>query len=299
VTDPVFVIAGPTASGKSSLAVAKAQKENGVVINADSVQIYAALPLLAAQPSPAEREAAPHRLYGVLAPQEKCSAMRWRDMALAEIAAARRAGKTPIVVGGTGLYLKALIEGLSPVPPVPEDVRAAAAARQKELGNPAFHAELAARDPAMGAQLHPNDTQRLIRARSVLEATGKSLAHWQSLAPEDEDGLTFHVTLVMPPRDVLSERCDRRFGLMMDAGALEEARGLHERIEAGEIAAGVPVTHALGFHELRAYLRGEISLEDAVARAKIVTRQYAKRQATWFRGQMKPHPRIADIVQIS
>lgn len=288
MSKPVLIIAGPTAGGKSARALEIARTRNGVIINADSMQIYDALPLLTAQPAAQDRADAPHALYGVLPVHEPCSAQRWRGLADAEIKKAHAAGMLPIVTGGTGFYIRALTEGFSPVPEVPLAVREEAAAVQRELGNPAFHAALAQRDPAMAERLHPNDTQRLVRAWEVLEYTGTSLAEWQEApaagAPENYD---FIFEVILPERDELRARCDARFDAMMEAGALEEARAFYEQIKAGAIKEEEAITHALGFRPLCAYLRGEISLMEAVGLAKIETKQYAKRQSTWFRNQVK------------
>jgi tRNA dimethylallyltransferase len=296
------IVAGPTGGGKSAAALRLAQEENGVIINADSLQVYDALHILTAHPPPADTARAPHRLYSWLAAHESCSAMRWREAARAEMRAAAAAGKLPILVGGTGLYIKSLIESLAPIPPVPEGIRARAAALQAEAGNPGFHALLAARDPAMAARLHPNDTQRLIRAWEVFEATGRSLAAWQEMPPEPDpegDAFRYHVKILSLPRAELRARCNRRFDQMLEQGALDEVRALDAEIAAGRLAPGAPVTQALGFAPLRAALRGEMTLAEAAARAKIDTRQYAKRQDTWFRHQLRPHPRIAAIESFS
>lgn len=284
---PVYVIAGPTASGKSSRAVGLAGRVDGVIVNADSVQLYDALPLLTAAPAQKDRQDVEHRLYGVLAPDAACSARRWSEMALAEISDIQARGQTPILVGGTGFYFKALIDGFSPIPDVPESVRRAAADLQRELGNPAFHAYLAGRDPCMGARLHPHDTQRLIRACEVLDFTGRSLAEWQA-EPRvgGAQGLDFHYEIILPDREVLYAACDRRFDEMMAAGALEEVRIFDERLRHGELPEDCPPTRALGFQELRRYLKGSIGLTEAVTLAKAQTRHYAKRQTTWFRNQM-------------
>lgn len=284
----VLIIAGPTAGGKSARALAVAQKHNGIIINADSMQIYNALPLLTAQPTQEERAQSPHTLYATLPPQEPCSAQKWRAMAAAEINKAHASGQLPIITGGTGFYIRALTEGFSPVPEIPLSVREEGNELQKRLGNPAFHAELEKRDPAMAARLHPNDTQRLIRAWEVLEFTGTSLAQWQEApatgAPAEYD---FKFELILPERAELRARCDRRFDTMITSGALDEARQFHEQIESGAVSADAAVTHALGFRPLQKYLRGEISFDEAVTLAKTETKQYAKRQATWFRNQVK------------
>lgn len=285
---PVLIIAGPTAGGKSARALGIARARNGVIINADSMQVYGALPLLTAQPAAGDTAQAQHALYATLPPHEICSAQRWRDMAVAEIDKAHAAGQLPIVTGGTGFYIRALTEGFSPVPEVPLNVREDGNALQKKLGNPGFHAALAERDPVMAARLHPNDTQRLIRAWEVLEFTGTSLAEWQAHpAIGAPSGYAFEYELILPEREELRARCDRRFDMMMAAGALDEVRAFAARIEAGAVPADAAVTHALGFQPLRRHLRGEISLAEAVTLAKIETKQYAKRQSTWYRNQIK------------
>ncbi|WP_431857993.1 tRNA (adenosine(37)-N6)-dimethylallyltransferase MiaA [Azospirillum sp.] len=278
----VIVIGGPTASGKSGLAVDIAEAFGGTVINADSMQLYRELDVLAARPGAEDLARAPHRLYGVLPGSERGSAARWRDMALAEIADARAAGRLPVVVGGTGLYLRALMEGLSTVPPVPEAIRHAAHARLKALGGEAFRAELVARDPAM-ARLNPGDTTRLTRAWEVLEATGRPLSAWQAEHAEGPPpGLRFQVYVIDPPRADLYARCDARFAWMLERGALEEVREL----DALGLDPALPVMKALGVPELRAHLHGDLSLEAAAAKAQQSTRHYAKRQLTWFRHQL-------------
>ena len=283
----IVIIAGPTASGKSAKAIEIAHAQGGVIINCDSMQIYDGLPLLTAQPSAEDRELAPHALYGALHPNETCSAGRWREMAQPLIEKILGDGQTPVICGGTGLYIMALTEGLSPIPDVPASIREAAIAKQQALGNPAFHAELTKRDPEMAARLHPLHTARLVRAWEVLEATGKSLAAWQALdrlaPPPDWD---FEIHKIMPERNVLHERCNARFIQMMESGALEEVSDFSAKIDSGEINADIPLTKALGFKPLRAYLKGEIKKDEAIARAQADTRQYAKRQVTWFRHQL-------------
>lgn len=285
----VHIIAGPTAGGKSARALELAAQKNGTIINADSMQIYDALPLLTAQPIAHDKSTAPHRLYGHLAPDRACSAQDWAALARTEIKNALSAEQAPIIVGGTGFYLKALMDGLSPIPDVPPSVRERAIALQQELGNPAFHAALAVRDPVMAARLHPNDTQRLIRSWEVFEATGHSLAHWQALPPQESghDVYDFEIELILPERDTLYERCNMRFDAMMKAGVLEEVKAFDDLIKKGIVPANVAITHALGFRPLQSYLQGALSLEDAIEKAKAETRQYAKRQVTWFRHQIQ------------
>ncbi|WP_158043949.1 tRNA (adenosine(37)-N6)-dimethylallyltransferase MiaA [Skermanella pratensis] len=282
---PVVVVGGPTASGKSALALDLAEEFGGTVINADSMQIYAELPVLTARPTAADEARAPHRLYGALSAAERCSAARWQALALAEIREAHKAGRLPIVVGGTGLYIRALMEGLADIPPIPEAVRASVRERRETLGGPGLHALLAGRDPATAARLKPGDSQRLSRALEVLEATGRSITDWQSdPAAGPPPGLRFVPFVVDPPRGALYAACDRRFDAMMERGALDEVRAL---LELG-LSPGLPAMKALGVPELSAYLRGEGGLEDAVAAAKTATRRYAKRQGTWFRHQLGP-----------
>ncbi len=206
-------------------------------------------------------------------------------------------GQHPIVVGGTGLYLKALIEGLSTIPDIPADIRGRAMVQQKELGNPAFHADLARRDPVMAARLHPNDTQRLIRAWEVHEATGKSLALWQETPLQGPpENWRFNIIIITPDRTDLHQRCDRRFDLMLNQGALDEVAAFADQLDRGEIPETAPVTNALGFRPLRAFLNGTLSREEAVFQAKAQTRQYAKRQDTWFRHQIKDGSQIESLI---
>jgi tRNA dimethylallyltransferase len=281
LTNKLLVIGGPTASGKSALALAIAEQAGGTVINADSMQVYRELPVLTAQPDAAAQARAPHLLYGVLGIEERCSAGRWLEMAQAAIAEARAAGRLPIVVGGTGLYLRSLTGGLADIPPVPEEVRAAVRARLAEIGPDAFHGELAAKDPEMAARLHPSDGQRLARAAEVLAATGRSLADWQRDAAPPPAGEA-QTVLVSPPREALYAACDGRFEAMLEAGALEEARAVLAR---KGLDASLPALKALGLRELMAYLAGTLERAEAVVAAQTATRQYAKRQMTWFRGQ--------------
>jgi tRNA dimethylallyltransferase len=278
----VVVIGGPTASGKSGMALDIAEVLDGTVINADSMQLYRELDVITARPGADDLARVPHRLYGVLPATERGSAARWRDMALAEIAEAHAAGRLPVVVGGTGLYLRTLMEGLSAVPAIPDAVRAAAHARLRELGGVAFREELLRRDPD-SSKLNPGDTTRLTRAWEVLEATGQPLSFWQTRQPEGApEGLAFHVLVLAPPRDALYANCDRRFVWMMEHGALEEAR----RIDALDLSPDLPAAKALGVPELRRHLHGELPLDEAIGLAQQSTRRYAKRQVTWFRHQL-------------
>lgn len=280
---PVVIVAGPTASGKSAVALAAAREFDGIVINADSMQIYKELRVLTARPTEEDEVRVPHRLYGVLSAAETCSAGRWREMALTEINRAHEIGKLPVVCGGTGLYIKALMEGLSPMPDVPDEVRTTLRRRLDEEGAAALHQELAARDPAMASRLEPTDGQRIVRALEVLEATGRSLADWQATPPDGPPaGLRFLTILLMPPREWLYARCDRRLEAMIDEGALEEVR----RLIAMGLDPGLPAMKALGIKEFAEYLAGDREFSDAMAAAQQATRNYAKRQMTWFRRQL-------------
>ncbi|HYD32464.1 MAG TPA: tRNA (adenosine(37)-N6)-dimethylallyltransferase MiaA [Azospirillaceae bacterium] len=275
------VIGGPTASGKSALALDVAEAFGGVVINADSMQIYREMRVLTARPTSEDEARVPHRLYGALPVTERCSAARWRDLALAEIRTAAGQGRLPVVVGGTGLYLRALMEGLADIPSVPEAVRDVARERHRALGGEAFRAELVARDPA-AARLFAGDTQRLVRAWEVLEATGRPLSAWQEQSGNAPEGLRFLVFVLDPPREALYAACNGRFLTMMEAGAPEEVQAM----EAIGLAPDLPAAKALGLPELRACLRGELTRGDAVRLAQQATRRYAKRQGTWFRHQV-------------
>ncbi len=283
----MLIVAGPTASGKSSLALDIAREFNGVVINADSMQVYAELRVLTARPSPRDEARAPHRLYGMIPASESCSAARWRELALAEIESAAANGKLAVVCGGTGLYLRALCQGLSPVPGIPPDIRARLAARLAAQGPAALHGELAARDPEMAARLEPADGQRIARALEVLEATGRSLAAWQE---EDTQGapagLRFSTILLAPPRAALYAACDARLAAMVEQGALEEVVALTSL----GLDPGLPAMKALGLREFAAHLAGDRGLEEALEEARQATRRYVKRQMTWFRHQI-----VADL----
>ena len=280
---PILLISGPTASGKSRLALAVAEQFRGTLINADSMQIYRDLAVLTARPGTAEIDRAPHRLFGVLDASELCSAARWLSLAEAEIAAAARAGRLPIVVGGTGLYLKALLKGLAPVPLIPEEVRRAARALHKDLGGARFHAALAERDADAAARLNPGDRQRLIRAYEVVAATGRSLMDWQR-AQACAMRPAVAAVLLLPPRASLNPAIDARFAAMAQGGALEEVRAIMAR----HLSPDLPALKAVGLRELARHLRGEIPLEVAISEAQQASRRYAKRQMTWLRTQMPP-----------
>jgi tRNA dimethylallyltransferase len=279
----VLVIAGPTASGKSMLALELAHSLGGVVINADSLQCYRDLRILTARPDAAAEQRVPHRLYGFLDAAERGSAARWRTLALVEIAAATKARRLPILVGGTGLYLRALQSGLAPVPAIPEEIRQEAIRLQRTLGGVALRERLAQLDPVAAQRLSPGDKQRLIRAFEVVRATGIPLDAWRQRQPA-ETAYRFCTILLSPPRDRLYAACDARFLRMVEAGAVAEAAALVRR----DLDPDLPAMKAVGLPELLAHLRGEVLLAEAIAAAQRATRHYAKRQMTWFRHQTIP-----------
>lgn len=281
-TPPPLVIAGPTGSGKSALALALAERLGGWVINADALQIYRDLRILSARPTRAEEARVPHRLYGTLDGAERCSAGRWVALARQAIAEARAAGALPILCGGTGLYLRALEEGLAPVPPVPPAVEAGERARFEAEGGAARLAALAQADPETAARLAPADRQRIVRAWAVLQATGRSLSAWRQDGPSG--GMALRWIVLLPPREVLREAVARRWDAMVAAGALEEARALLAR----RLDPALPVMKAVGVPELAAVLSRERSLEAAGEAAVAATRQYLKRQTSWLRTQVRP-----------
>ncbi len=279
----VIIIAGPTASGKSALAIDLAREFSGLIINADSMQVYRELDVLSARPPERDLEKAPHRLYGVLAAADPCSVGRWLDMAVDEIRAAWAGGKVPLVVGGTGLYLKALMEGLAPIPGVDASYRAEATDLHKELGPEAFHGALASLDPEAAARIPAGDSQRLIRAYEVALATGRPLSDWQKDHPAQPPlDAAFAVIVLSPDREILYEGVNQRFAWMMDNGALQEVRALDDL----GLDPALPAMKAVGVPELRRYLAGETDLETATDDAKRATRQFAKRQMTWLRNQI-------------
>ncbi len=279
----MLVIAGPTASGKSGFALAAAEAFDGMIVNADSMQVYRELRIVTARPSAADEARAPHRLYGDIAAAGGCSVGDWLDRAVAAIGEARRAGRLPIVVGGTGLYLKALIEGLAPVPPVPDRVRETVARQFDVLGGTAFRQALADVDPDTAGRLTDNDRQRLTRAMEVHAATGRPLGAWLADGNKPAlEGVAYRIAVVAPPRETLYAAIDARFEAMVEDGALEEVRGLM----ALGLDPALPAMKAVGVRELAGYLAGERTLKDAVAAAQQASRNYAKRQTTWFRHQL-------------
>ena len=285
-----MLIAGPTASGKSALAMALAEQAHGVVINTDSMQVYADLRIITARPTPDDEARVPHRLYGHVDAAVNCSAGAWLADAARALAEARDERRLPIFIGGSGLYFKALTRGLSAVPPIPAAIRDEVRARLERTGPEALHAELMRRDPASAERLKPRDRIRIARALEVIEATGRSLVDWHRdglpplLPPEQVTAL-----FLAPQRDELYGRIDRRFATMLEAGALEEVG----RLAARQLDPLLPAMKAHGVPALIRHLAGEISQEEAAAIGCLDTRRYAKRQFTWFRHQLPEFAWIA------
>jgi tRNA dimethylallyltransferase len=275
---PLVVIAGPTASGKSALALNLAEQIGGVIVNADSAQIYRDLRIMSAAPSDEDLRRAEHQLYGIQDGALPCSAAEWAAMARREIAAIHASGRTPILAGGTGLYLRTLIEGIAPVPAIDADIRA----RIREAPVEDNRAKLEALDPEAAARLNRADTTRINRAVEVILSTGRTLAEWQ----KDRSGgiagkVEIRPVVLLPPRKWLYARCDERFARMIDDGAVAEVEALLAR----KLNANVPAMRAIGVRELHAYLSGESTLDEAIAAGQQATRRYAKRQYTWFAHQ--------------
>jgi tRNA dimethylallyltransferase len=283
----VALIAGPTASGKSDLAVELALEIEGrggraLVINADSAQVYRDLSVLSARPSEAEMRGVEHRLFGAWDGADPCSAADWAAAAKREIENAQLGGIVPIIVGGTGLYIRTLLEGIAPVPPIDPAVREAVRA----LPTAAAWTALQAEDPTRAAGLNPADTTRIARALEVVRSTGKPLSHWQAdRVGGIVDGIELFPLVLLPEREALYRRCDLRFERMLDRGAVEEVEALLAR----HLPPLSPVMRAIGVPEIAGWLRGDWSREEAVARGRQATRNYAKRQYTWFRRQPPEH----------
>jgi len=279
----ILIVAGATASGKSARALSLAQSRDGVIINADSQQMYRELRILTARPTAQEEALVPHRLYGTMAGADNCSAGVWLNFARMEIDWVLSAGKTPIVVGGTGLYIKALMEGIAEIPDVPPQVRAQAVSDYDDMGKDAFAARLREVDPEFFVRLSVYDKQRLVRAWEVWLASGKSLSWWQgrgATPPYAAD--RFEVRLVELPREELYKRCNERFVAMMEQGAVDEVKQLLSL----NLPPDAPIMKSVGVRELSAHMEGKITLEEAITQAQQATRNYAKRQLTWFRHQL-------------
>ncbi len=274
----MLCLAGPTGTGKTGAALAVAREFPAAVVNFDSRQVYADFPIVTAQPTAGERAVCPHRLYGFLPADQSLTAAAFADLARAEVRAAAERGLLPILVGGTGLYLKAILQGLAPIPPIPAEVRQAVLARLRAEGAPALHAELACLDPDYAARIHPNDSQRNARALEVFEATGKTMTWWHA---EGSQAAPFEPLLLGLGADLesLTPVLAARVRAMLEAGALDEVAAALARCPD----PGAPGFSGIGCAELAAHLRGELSLDDAVARWIRNTRAYAKRQFTWFK----------------
>jgi tRNA dimethylallyltransferase len=289
---PLVIIAGPTASGKSALALALAQQIGGVIVNADSAQVYRDLRILSAGPSEEDLRKADHRLYGVQDGALPCSAAEWAAMAKREIASIHSESLTPILVGGTGLYLRTLLDGIAPVPAIDADVRA----RVRETPIEENRTKLGQLDPEAAARLNAADTIRINRALEVILSTGRTLGEWQK---QREGGIVGNVGLrpliLLPPRKWLYARCDERFAHMIDQGAVSEVEALLAR----SLNPNLPVMRAIGVREISAYLLSDASLDEAVAAGQQATRRYAKRQYTWFAHQLPADwPRFQEALDI-
>lgn len=272
------MIIGPTASGKSALALELAKKQPSVIINADSAQVYSDLQILSARPDTEEMRGIDHQLYGYLDGAHPCSAAQWAADAKDQIASAHRGGKLPILVGGTGLYVRTLLDGIAPIPEIDQAVRDDVRLLTVERAYQALVDE----DPFAAERLNPNDSSRIMRALEVVRSTGKPLNHWQAHKTGGiKDAINLRPLVLLPPRDWLYSRCDSRFEIMLERGAKEEV----SRLLARKLPNTCPVMRAIGVPEIRAWIEGTISIEEAQMQAKAATRQYAKRQYTWFRNQ--------------
>ncbi|MEO7814596.1 MAG: tRNA (adenosine(37)-N6)-dimethylallyltransferase MiaA [Sphingomicrobium sp.] len=269
---PLVLIAGPTASGKSALALELARQRNGVIINADSAQLYRDLPILSAAPSPEDRASADHRLYGVRDGADPCSAADWAMLARSEIASVNAEGRLPILVGGTGLYIRTLLDGIAPVPRIDPDIRDTI--RNRSVAD--NHADLLSLDPEAAARLNPGDTTRIARALEVVRSSGKPLSHWQQQREGGIiDTIDLHPLILLPPRPWLYQRCDQRFAAMIEQGVVDEVRRLLDRA----LDPNLPVMRAIGVAEIAS------GSADVITLGQLSTRRYAKRQYTWFANQ--------------
>jgi len=284
----IWLIAGPTASGKSALALRLADATGGEIVNADSMQLYRDLRLLTARPSAEEEARAPHHLFGTVDAGDGWSVGRWLRAAVETLGEIAARGRPAIVVGGTGLYFRALTKGLAEIPPVTAETRGEAEGDFERLGEAAFRDRLASADPAAAARIAPSDRQRLVRAWEVYAATGAALSDWQQTGEPALPAGAWSGVALEPPREALYAHCDARLEMMVREGALEEVRALVAR----GLDPMLPAMKAVGVREFAAHLRGETSLAQALEAAQRETRRYAKRQLTWMRGQMADWPRI-------
>ncbi|ACV74741.1 MAG: tRNA (adenosine(37)-N6)-dimethylallyltransferase MiaA [Zymomonas mobilis] len=275
---PVLLIAGPTASGKSQLAIAMGIKTNGIIINADASQLYTDLQILTARPSDADEKILPHRLFGIQDGSEPASAVFWAELAKKEIKNAHESGRLPILVGGTGLYIRTLLEGIAPIPDIDPELREEVRSMSVEEAYSALQQE----DPMAADRLRPADKTRIMRALEVMRSTGHPLHYWQQ---KKTGGIANEIKLqsfvIIPPANILRSRCDKRFDQMLEQGAEKEVIRLMGR----QLPADLPIMRAIGVREIASYIRGEIDRLTMIEKAKAATRQYAKRQRTWFRHQ--------------
>jgi tRNA dimethylallyltransferase len=286
-----LLIAGPTASGKTEAAIALAQEFSGEIVNADSMQVYREIPILSAQPTNAQRRLARHHLVGHVSIRQQYSVGRWLNDARDAIDGIKSRGRLPIIIGGTGLYFRALLEGLAVIPPIPEEVRRRVRVLVDEKGAASAHHELQALDPIAALDIAPSDAQRVLRALEVVTATGKSITEWraQPVGPTIREAATIRIALT-PPREVVYAHCERRFDEMLARGALDEVRLIKRMARSGHGTT----PKALGVRPLLEHLDGKITLEVAADRTKTLTRRYAKRQLTWIRGQMIAWDKISE-----
>jgi tRNA dimethylallyltransferase len=287
----IIIICGPTATGKTAMAIDIAREINGIIINADSQQVYREIPIITAQPTPDEHQQAPHRLYGCVSVREYFSVALWLDLVNKEINDALASGKTPILVGGTGMYIKSLMNGIAQIPEISKEIRNSVRLLCDAEGTESIHKKLGELDPEIAAKLNPGDRQRVLRAYEVFLATGKSLLHWQEqkttpLFPKD----IFDIRCLLPDRATVYDKCNRRLLKMLDEGLLDEMRELNAILptlsnsERGWMS--LPAMRAHGLREFISHLNGEITIEEAIAQAQQMTRNYVKRQFTWFKHQM-------------
>ncbi|MGE3769372.1 MAG: tRNA (adenosine(37)-N6)-dimethylallyltransferase MiaA [Bdellovibrionales bacterium] len=290
----LHVILGPTASGKTALAIALAQKIGGEVMNCDAMQMYADLPRLTAQPTEDERKGIPHHLFGVLAGNDKGQMARYTELARKTIADIRGRGRQPVLCGGTGLYFKALTEGLARIPAIPIVLHEMAVALHQDIGGAALRAKLAEVDPETAMRLNDGDTQRLIRAWEVYVGTGTPLSTWIRETQDTQNvESNWHAYVLLPPRDQLYEKINRRFDVMLQEGVVDEVRALL----AKNYPADMPVMRAHGVPEIARYLAGGCTLAQAADKVRQLTRNYAKRQYTWFTHQvLDKHPERVTVI---
>ena len=291
MTPRIWLIAGPTASGKSALALRLAQAIGAEIIGADALQIYRDLPILTARPTPLETNLVPHHLVGTVDGAEGWSVGRWFEAAKTAIAEVIARGGPVVVVGGTGLYFRALTHGLADIPTVPPSIRAQAASELADLGEDDFRAQLVTVDSAAASRISEGDAQRLCRAWEVWLATGRSLSDWQNTNAGALPAGSWSAVTLMPERAALYDRCDQRLAGMLERRGLDEVAALAAR----NLNPALPIMKAVGYPQLAAHLRGELSLDQALEAAQRETRRYAKRQTTWMRGQMADWPRIETL----